>query len=113
MPGPLTADFIALLSGKNYYIKLEVADLFTGDTESGIEILPIPPDWAIRWHRVETARQDDLYAWIRWFSTDNSNEPSQHTISKGDKMYGINHMFGQKGDVPYVLLHLTLNRTKC
>ena len=92
-PGPLTADFIALLAGRNYYIKLQVADIFTGDAQSDIGIPPIPSDWAIKWHRVETARQDDLYAWIRRFSTDKKNEPSQHTIDKGDKKYGINHMF--------------------
>jgi len=68
-------------------------DNFTGDAQSDIEIIPVPSDWAIKWHRVETARQDDMYAWVRWFSTDEANEPSQHTVSKDYKKYGINHMF--------------------
>jgi len=92
-PGPLTAAFIALLVDRNYYIKLECAQVFTGDAENGIEIMPIPSDWAIQWHRVETARQDDMYAWVRRFTTDKANEPSQHTIDKGYKKYGISHMF--------------------
>jgi len=86
-PGPLTADFIALLASRNYYVKFEQSAEVTEDPESDIEVTIKYADGVWTW--MEATRQNDVFAYTRYYS--NNQQAVAHNIYIDYKRYSIRH----------------------
>jgi len=85
--GPLTADFIALLASRNYYIKFDQSADVTEDPESDIEVTFKYEDGVWTW--MEATRQNDVFAYTRYYSY--NQQSVAHNIYIDYKRYSIKH----------------------
>ena len=86
--GPLTAEFLDLLAGRNYYIYIQY-QYVTADSDSDIELGPYPSDLGWAMGQAEVARQDDMYAQIGYPPL--VGDVKTHSVFKDNKRYVIIH----------------------